>query len=278
MDSGARLALGSDFPVEQVNPMLGFYAAVTRQDAEGRPYFGQAFAIQQETTRGRRVLIFSAESRDGYANTRSRVYNHMKETVLLYDAVSLRQQDDRRWRYDYLSRSIPYPVPRSWTTSTSTDNLWRLYHPDDNSQSFVALAELTGDSRESVLARLIDGFIPDADITLRDYSSEFYGWKTAAYTREADGSVLVGRVYVTRIGNLFYSVRFETIDNEQAADLFREVFEPIVDGFAPPSNVLYASGDLQPAFIKAALLIANDTCNAMPRDTVCFGNGIILGF
>ncbi len=35
--SGARLALGSDFPVEQVNPLLGFYAAITRQDAEGEP-------------------------------------------------------------------------------------------------------------------------------------------------------------------------------------------------------------------------------------------------
>jgi predicted amidohydrolase YtcJ len=37
LDSGARLALGSDFPVERVSPLLGFYAAVTRQDAEGRP-------------------------------------------------------------------------------------------------------------------------------------------------------------------------------------------------------------------------------------------------
>lgn len=37
LDSGARLALGSDFPVEQVDPLLGFYAAVTRQDAERWP-------------------------------------------------------------------------------------------------------------------------------------------------------------------------------------------------------------------------------------------------
>jgi len=37
LDSGAKLALGSDFPVEQVNPMLGIYAAVTRQDIEGWP-------------------------------------------------------------------------------------------------------------------------------------------------------------------------------------------------------------------------------------------------
>jgi predicted amidohydrolase YtcJ len=37
LQSGARLAFGSDFPVEEVNPMLGIYAAVTRQDLEGWP-------------------------------------------------------------------------------------------------------------------------------------------------------------------------------------------------------------------------------------------------
>jgi predicted amidohydrolase YtcJ len=40
LDSGARLALGSDFPVERVNPMLGLYAAVTRQDTSGWPEDG----------------------------------------------------------------------------------------------------------------------------------------------------------------------------------------------------------------------------------------------
>jgi predicted amidohydrolase YtcJ len=35
--SGAHLALGSDFPVEQVDPRLGLYAAVTRQDRAGQP-------------------------------------------------------------------------------------------------------------------------------------------------------------------------------------------------------------------------------------------------
>jgi hypothetical protein len=38
--SGAVLAFGSDFPVESVNPLLGLYAAVTRQDAEGSPAGG----------------------------------------------------------------------------------------------------------------------------------------------------------------------------------------------------------------------------------------------
>ena len=37
LDSGARLALGSDFPVESVDPRLGLYAAATRQDRDGQP-------------------------------------------------------------------------------------------------------------------------------------------------------------------------------------------------------------------------------------------------
>lgn len=36
-NAGARLALGSDFPVEPANPWLGIHAAVTRQDADGQP-------------------------------------------------------------------------------------------------------------------------------------------------------------------------------------------------------------------------------------------------
>lgn len=38
--SGARIAGGSDFPVESHNPFLGFYAAVTRQDQHGSPAEG----------------------------------------------------------------------------------------------------------------------------------------------------------------------------------------------------------------------------------------------
>ncbi|RMF83876.1 MAG: amidohydrolase, partial [Planctomycetota bacterium] len=40
LQSGARIAAGSDFPVESHNPFLGFYAAVTRQNAAGEPAGG----------------------------------------------------------------------------------------------------------------------------------------------------------------------------------------------------------------------------------------------
>jgi hypothetical protein len=37
LDTGAHVAFGSDFPVEDPNPLLGLYAARTRQDLAGQP-------------------------------------------------------------------------------------------------------------------------------------------------------------------------------------------------------------------------------------------------
>jgi predicted amidohydrolase YtcJ len=40
LKAGVRIANGSDFPVEAVNPLWGFYAAITRQDRNGQPIEG----------------------------------------------------------------------------------------------------------------------------------------------------------------------------------------------------------------------------------------------
>lgn len=37
LNLGVHLAAGSDFPVERVDPLLGFYAALTRKDLSGEP-------------------------------------------------------------------------------------------------------------------------------------------------------------------------------------------------------------------------------------------------
>jgi predicted amidohydrolase YtcJ len=55
VDAGVLLAYGSDFPVEIVNPFWGIYAAITRQDAEGRPPGGwhpEHILSREETLRG----------------------------------------------------------------------------------------------------------------------------------------------------------------------------------------------------------------------------------
>ncbi len=60
LDAGARLALGSDFPVEAVAPLIGFYAAVTRQDAEGLPEGG--WSPGQRLTRAEALRGFTLDA------------------------------------------------------------------------------------------------------------------------------------------------------------------------------------------------------------------------
>ena len=59
-DAGAALAFGSDFPVERANPMLGIYAAVSRQDLEGWPDGG--WQPQQRLTRERAIRAFTLDA------------------------------------------------------------------------------------------------------------------------------------------------------------------------------------------------------------------------
>ncbi len=60
LHSGARLALGSDFPVESVDPRLGLYAAVTRQDREGQPPGG--WQPEQRLSAAEAVRGFTADA------------------------------------------------------------------------------------------------------------------------------------------------------------------------------------------------------------------------
>ena len=58
--AGARLASGSDFPVEQPNPLLGFYAAITRQAPDGTPPGG--WAPDQRLTRDEALRSFTLDA------------------------------------------------------------------------------------------------------------------------------------------------------------------------------------------------------------------------
>lgn len=60
LNAGVRLAGGSDFPVELPNPFLGLYAAVTRQDREGRPPGG--WYGEQKLTREEALRLFTIDA------------------------------------------------------------------------------------------------------------------------------------------------------------------------------------------------------------------------
>jgi len=58
LEGGARLAGGSDAPVESERPLLGFYAAVTREDLSGRPAGG--WYPSQKLTRPEALALFTS--------------------------------------------------------------------------------------------------------------------------------------------------------------------------------------------------------------------------
>ena len=60
LNAGARLAGGSDFPVELPNPFLGLYAAVTRQDSDGKPPGG--WYGKEKLTREEALQLFTIDA------------------------------------------------------------------------------------------------------------------------------------------------------------------------------------------------------------------------
>jgi len=58
--AGARLAGGSDFPVESNDPRLGIYAAVTREDTAGRPPGG--WRPEEDLTRTKAIALYTRDA------------------------------------------------------------------------------------------------------------------------------------------------------------------------------------------------------------------------
>lgn len=72
LDNGVLLALGSDFPVERPDPLLGFYAAITRQDLKGNPSGG--WYPHQKLSRYETLVGFTHNG--AFAAFQVRVHHH----------------------------------------------------------------------------------------------------------------------------------------------------------------------------------------------------------
>lgn len=79
-----RIALGSDFPVEEINPLYGFYAAVVRQDAKRYPAGG----FQPENALSREEALRGMTSWAAYSNFEEKSKGSI-ETGKLADFVIL---------------------------------------------------------------------------------------------------------------------------------------------------------------------------------------------
>jgi predicted amidohydrolase YtcJ len=93
--SGAIITGGSDFPVESHDPLLGFYAAITRQDTKGFPVNG--YNPQEKMTRSEALLAFTHYA--AYAAFEEDTTGSLKPgrradmTVLNMDIMEVRPRD-----------------------------------------------------------------------------------------------------------------------------------------------------------------------------------------
>jgi predicted amidohydrolase YtcJ len=95
VSAGVRLAGGSDFPVESENPLQGFHAAVTRQDADGKPPGG--WRRDERLTRAEALSLFTTDA--AYAafeeNRRGRIAAGFDADFTVFAADPMTAPDDK---------------------------------------------------------------------------------------------------------------------------------------------------------------------------------------
>ena len=95
LDQGTPLAFGSDFPVERANPMLGFYAAVTRQDAFSWPeggWYPDQRLTREEALRGFTIDAAYAAFQEDHLGSLS-VGKHADFVILSRDIMTVPPPD-----------------------------------------------------------------------------------------------------------------------------------------------------------------------------------------
>jgi len=94
MDNGARITIGSDFPVESMNPLSGFYAAITRVSPKGESphgpggWFPEQRLTREEALRGMTIdAAFASFTEDSLGSLE--VSKRADYTVLSQDIMSI---------------------------------------------------------------------------------------------------------------------------------------------------------------------------------------------
>jgi predicted amidohydrolase YtcJ len=82
-DTGVHISLGTDCPVESLNPLLNIYSAVTRKDLEGNPAGG--FYPEQRMTVDEAVRAYTVGS--AYCSGEENVKGMIKEKYMADMAV-----------------------------------------------------------------------------------------------------------------------------------------------------------------------------------------------
>ena len=219
-------------------------------DLSAPPYTGRAFAVMIPGSRFGNV--FSSEATDGNFDAE---YDLLKTYTHFFDpsAVTAARNAGREWtraRYGE-SGTIRFPIRVDWTAVTEEDGVWTTYYPNEapDEDTFISMSILPITSNvESigwVISNLVTGYALEGAESLlvtgnRTYYGAYHTWDTTLYDVVRDGVSISGRIYTTTLDNQTYVVWAEAPKVEDDGELvenvavFRDIFEPTIDGYTIP--------------------------------------------
>ena len=213
---------------------------------------GRCFAIYRDDLDV--GLVFSAQARDDADVDFEPIYQLLRSSAAFFDlSASSTALWDVDKSFSNAAHNVQFPVPKRWIENTRTHgDIWRGYASTAlrYDPTFALAAWTVGDDASATLDRLLATYVAaeTQGYQLEDrrtYYGENHTWEAARYTAARIGQPVTGRMYVTVVDGLTYAMWFETPTDDQTAQIFAEIFEPMLDGFTAESVDLtpYANGE-----------------------------------
>jgi hypothetical protein len=236
-DYGRELV--SDIAEAQLSGMTVAEFEYTYESEDGT-YRGIAFAYYIDSQAF--GAVYAAEVLDGIGDL-NKVYTTLRDEITLYnpddEITDIRDWASARSRDRFVSEAR-YWIPKVW--SGFEDGMWKRYAPDgdENSATFIAMADVTEyagtEDASDILGTLVgDLILAEMDdfeiIGNRVYNAENHTWNAILYEGTRGENLVVGRFYATLVCARSYATWVETVNDDGAADVFNNIFEPIMDGF-----------------------------------------------
>lgn len=248
-------------------------------ELDGATWYGRAYAMYRLTARRipETSIIYAVEAQT--EDDLTALFDEYKSTLRFFDAVALQARAENRWRYRQFKPGILYPVPKGWIREGDiASGSWRtVSNPDEpeiNAQ--ITFFEETEDV-DGIIESLRGDILPD-EFEVVPYDTTRRRWKVVPFEFERDGQTIISRVYFAKIQGEVYVIKFETPDDGQVVERYRNRFELMIDGFAPLSNQRYALGDTNPTLLKANMSSALETCDVDLENVACYGQGNLIAF
>ncbi len=219
-------------------------------DTEAGRMTGRGYAIYHAPRE--LEMVFAAEALDGVGDLDASLDLLRTHTRLIdFTALDARDQGgataERSWDFTERTegwafaqsveeRTVRYPVRLDWTSFDS--GIWTVYLPesDPSGATYAAVGAVTLDeanTAETLLNLFVAQYVsPDATISsYPTYYGQNHTWFAALYTFGDGDDESTGRVYIAAIDSRVFVVWVQTPYTDEAAALFAEVFEPLIDGF-----------------------------------------------